>query len=141
MVEIASSRASHEPVARSVRWAALAYILPALGFGIPAPLAMAYLARNGELPMTPFGFRAFDGPIAQSGQGAFMAVGVVLVGSCLIDLVAGVELWRGRRRGARLGLAATPLTLAMAYAFALPFLFAAIPIRLVVTTAAWPKLR
>jgi hypothetical protein len=123
------------------RGAGLSYILPALGFGIPAPFAMAYLARNGELPMTPFGFRAYDGPIAQSGQDAFMAVGVVLVGSCVIDLVAGVELWRGRRRGAVLGLATTPLTLAMAYAFMLPFLFAAIPIRLALTVAAWPRLR
>jgi hypothetical protein len=70
-----------------------------------------------------------------------VAAGVVLVGSCLIDLAAGVELSRGRRRGAVLGLVATPLTLAMAYAFALPFLLAAIPIRLVLTALVWPRLR
>jgi hypothetical protein len=126
---------------RAAKAAALAYILPAVGFGIPAPLAMAYLARNGELPMTPFGFRAFDGPIAGSGQAAFTAAGVVLIGSCVIDAVAGVELSRGRRRGAVIGLSAAPLTLALASGFALPFLLAAIPIRLVLTAIAWPRLR
>ena len=44
-------------------------------------------------------------------------------------------LWRGRRSGAILGVAATPLTLAMTIGFAFPFLFAAIPIRLVLTVA------
>src|SRR6476619_1111822 len=136
-----ASNAAAVALGRAARATALAYVLPALGFGIPAPLAMAYLLRNGELPMTPFGFRAFGGPIARSGQTAFMAAGVVLIGSCLIDAVAGVELWRGRRRGAVIGLSATPLTLALAYGFALPFLLAAIPIRLVLTAIAWPRLR
>ena len=70
-----------------------------------------------------------------------MAAGVVLMVSCAIDTVAGVLLWRGRRRGAVLGLAATPLTLAMTIGFAFPFLFAAIPIRLALTALAWPRLR
>lgn len=121
--------------------AGLSYVLPALGFGIPTPLVMAYLARSGVLPMTPFGFRAHDGPIAQSGQEIFMAAGVVLIVSCAIDTVAGLLLWRGRRSGAVLGLAATPLTLAMTIGFAFPLLFAAIPIRLVLTALAWPRLR
>jgi hypothetical protein len=126
---------------RVARAAALAYVAPAVGFGIPIPFAMAYLARTGQLPMTPFGFRAYDGPIARSGQDAFRAVGVVLVGSCLIDVVSGIGLWRGRRRAAVVGLAATPLTLAMAYSFELPFLFAAIPIRVALAAGAWPTLR
>jgi hypothetical protein len=121
--------------------AGLSYILPALGFGIPTPLVMAYLARNGMLPMTPFGFRAHDGPFAQAGQDVFMAAGVILIVSCTIDTVAGVLLWRGRRRGAVLGLAATPLTLAMTIGFAFPLLFVAIPIRLALTAIAWPRLR
>ena len=91
--------------------------------------------------MTPFGFRSHSGPFEEYGRDAFIALGAVLVASCLIDLSAGAVLWRGRRRGAVLGVVATPLTLTMAYGFAFPFLFAAIPIRLVLTIAAWPKLR
>jgi hypothetical protein len=141
MAEIASSRASHKPAPRTARWAALAYILPALGFGIPTPFVLAHLARTRELPMTPFGFRSHSGPFEQYGQDAFTALGAVLVASCLIDLAAGALLWRGRRRGAVLGVVATPLTLTMAYGFAFPFLFVAIPVRLMLTIAAWPKLR
>lgn len=121
--------------------AALSFVLPALGFGIPTPFVLSYLARTGELPMTPFGFRSHSGPFEQYGEPAFMALGVVLVASCAIDAVAGAWLWRGRRRGAVLGLAATPLALFMAYGFAFPFLFAAIPIRLGATALAWPRLR
>jgi hypothetical protein len=121
--------------------AGLAYVLPALGFGIPTPFVLAYLARNGELPMTPFGFRSHSGPFEALVEPAFMVLGGVLVVSCVIDAAAGVGLWRGRRRGAVLGLAATPLTLAMCVGFAFPFLLAAIPIRLVLTGFAWPRLR
>src|SRR5262245_17656307 len=121
--------------------AALAYILPALGFGIPTPFVLRHLAQTGELPMTPFGFRAHSGPFEQYGHAAFMVLGAVLIASFAIDAAAGVRLWRRRRWGALLGLAATPLTLVMTYGFAFPFLLAAIPIRLLLTAGAWPKLR
>ena len=121
--------------------ASLSYVLPALAFGIPTPFVMAYLARNGELPMTPFGFRAHDGPFAQAGQDAFMAAGAVLIISAAIDTIAGALVWRGAARGAVLGLAATPLTLAMTIGFAFPLLFVAIPVRLALTARAWPRLR
>jgi hypothetical protein len=130
------------PVSTGVAKAAgLSYVLPALGFGVPTPYVLRHLVREHELPMTPFGFRSHSGPFEELGRDRFVALGIVLVVSCLIDLVAGVWLWRGRRRGAVLGLAATPLTLFMAYGFAFPFLLAAIPIRLALTVAAWPKLR
>jgi hypothetical protein len=121
--------------------AALAYVLPALSFGIPTPYVLWHLVREHELPMTPFGFRSHSGPFEELGRDRFIALGTVLVVSCLIDLVAGVWLWRGHHRGAVLGLAATPFTLFMAYGFAFPFLLVAIPIRLALTVLAWPKLR
>lgn len=118
-----------------------AYVLPALAFGIPTPFVLWHLVRTGELPMTPFGFRSHSGPFEQYGQNGFVALGFVLMASCLVDTLAGAWLLRGRRLGAVLGLAATPLTTFMAYGFAFPFLFAAIPIRLALTVRAWPKLR
>src|SRR6188508_696079 len=97
--------------------AGLSHVLPALGFGIPTPFVLRYLARTNELPMTPFGFRSHSGPFEKLGRDGFTALGGVLMVSCLIDVVAGAWLWRGRRRGAILGVGATPLTLLMAYGF------------------------
>ena len=126
---------------RTAKAAALAYVLPALGFGLPTPFVLWHLVRTLELPMTPFGFRSHAGPFEVFGRERFVALGFVLMISCLVDAIAGTWMWRGRRPGAILGLAATPLTLLMAYGFAFPFLLAAIPIRLVLTALAWPRLR
>jgi hypothetical protein len=129
------------PVDRVAKAAGLAYILPALGFGIPTPFVLWHLVRELELPMTPFGFRSHAGPFEDLGRDRFVALGIVLMVSCLVDVLAGTWLWKGRRRGAILGLAATPLTLLMSYGFAFPFLFLAIPVRLALTVVAWPRLR
>src|SRR6185295_18311982 len=115
---------------RTAKAAALAYVLPALGFGLPTPFVLWHLVRTLELPMTPFGFRSHAGPFEALGRDRFVTLGIVLMASCLVDAIAGIWLWRGRRRGAIVGLAATPLTLLMAYGFAFPFLLAAIPIRI-----------
>jgi hypothetical protein len=138
MDDIAATAA---PAARDAKAAGLAYLLPALGFGLPTPFVLWHLVRELELPMTPFGFRAHSGPFEALGRDRFVTLGIVLMVSCLVDAIAGVWLWRGRRRGAILGIAATPLTVLMAYGFAFPFLFLAIPIRIVLTAMAWPRLR
>ena len=139
IVETVGERADRS--SGEVRAAALSYILPAIGFGIPTPFVLRYLARNGELPMTPFGFRSHSGPFEALGRDRFIGLGAMLMVSCLIDALAGAWLWRGRRRAAIIGISATPLTLLMAYGFAFPFLFLAIPVRLVLTARAWPRLR
>ena len=139
IVETVTERADRS--SGEVRVAALSYILPAIGFGIPTPFVLRYLARTHELPMTPFGFRSHSGPFEALGRDRFIGLGAVLMVSCLIDALAGAWLWRGRRRAAILGIGATPLTLLMAYGFAFPFLFLAIPARLVLAARAWPNLR
>ncbi|MGI8872677.1 MAG: hypothetical protein ACR2KI_08815 [Candidatus Limnocylindria bacterium] len=111
-----------------IRIAALSFMLDA-GFGIAMPFALSHLARHGELPMTPWGFRAFAGPFEQLGHQRFAALGWALVGVCALDAVSGVWLWQGRRRGASLGLAMSPLALALSGGFALPFLLVPVPIR------------
>jgi len=133
--------AATTPDGRGARAAGVAYVLPALGFGLPTPFVLWHLVRRLELPMTPFGFRSHSGTFEELGRDRFITLGIVLMVSCLVDAIAGVWLWRGRRRGAVLGFAATPLTLVMAYGFAFPFLLLAIPIRLGLTIDAWPKLR
>ena len=123
-----------------MRIAALLFIADA-GFGIAMPFTLAHLARTGELPMSPFGFRSFSGPFESLGRDAFTGLGWALVAVCALDVLAGIWLWQGKRRGARLGLATTPFALALGIGFALPFLLLLAPIRAALVVAGWRSLR
>jgi hypothetical protein len=113
----------------ATRIAAVMYVMLGLGFGVGTAVTLAYFVREGELPMTPWGFRSLSGPFEQLGREPFIALGLGLIGVCALDVVAGAWLWQGRRRGARLGLATTLPALALGAGFALPFLLAGVPIR------------
>ena len=114
---------------RAVRAAAVMYLVMGVGFGVAAILTLVALARDGELPMTPWGFRSMSGPFDQLRPGPFSALGWAFVGVCVLDVVTGIWLWQGRRRGAWLGLVTTPLALGLGAGFALPFLILGAPIR------------
>ena len=119
---------------RATRAAAVMYIVLGLGFAVGSALTLSHLDRHGELPMTPVGFRSMaGGPFEQLGtevgRERFSMLGWALVVTSVLDAVAGIWLWQGRRRGALLGLATTPLTLALGAGFALPFLLLGAPIR------------
>jgi hypothetical protein len=124
----------------AVRLAAASYVLD-LGFAVAMPIALTRLARTGELPMTPWGFRAFSGPFERLGPAAFGILGFALMGACAVEAVAGVWLWQGRRRGATLGLAVTPATLVLGMGFALPFMLAPVPVRTGIVLAALGRVR
>ena len=127
---------------RAARWAALAFILPALAFGIPTPLVIDHVRRTSDLPWTPFGFQSHAGPFFDRlGPAGFNNLAWAFVVVCLLELVAGALLWRGRRRGAWLGAALTPVTLVFTLGFAFPFLLAALPLRLLLLVAARSGLR
>jgi hypothetical protein len=119
----------------ATRAAAVAYVVLGLGFGVGAAVALESLARNGELPMTPWGFRALAGPFEALPPEQFTALGWGMIGVCAADVLAGIWLWQGRRRGAVLGLATTPVALALGAGFALPFLLAGVPIRVALVVA------
>jgi hypothetical protein len=124
----------------AVRLAATSYVLD-LSFAVAMPIALAKLARTGELPMTPWGFRAFSGPFERMGPTAFGILGLALMGVCAVETVAGVWLWQGRRRGATLGLAITPATLVLGTGFALPFMLGPLPVRTGIVLAALGRVR
>jgi hypothetical protein len=67
-------------------------------------------------------------------------LGWVLVAVCALDVLAGIWLWQGKRRGARLGLATTPLASSLGIGFALPFLLLLAPIRAALVVAGWRSL-
>ena len=137
------SRVDEDPDRDSAaaRAAAVMYLALGVGFGVGTVLTLVYLAREGELPMTPFGFRSLSGPFEQLGQGVFTALGGALVGVCVLDVVAGLWLWQGRRRGAWLGRATTPLALGLGAGFALPFLLIGAPLRASLVLAGRRSLR
>ena len=125
---------------RGVRIAAASYASDVV-FGVAMLITLRNLARTGELPMTPWGFRAFSGPFEDLGQQKFAVLGLAFVGVCAIDALAGVWLWQGQRRGARLGLAMTPFALILGGGFALPFLLVPAPIRAGLVFAGRRRLR
>src|SRR6478735_538848 len=113
----------------AIRAAGATYVALGMGFGVGTAVTLYLYARDGELPMTPWGFRSLaGGPFDQLTPEQFAALGWVLVGVCAADVVAGTWLWHGRRRGAILALATSPVALALGVGFALPFLLAGVPI-------------
>lgn len=111
------------------RAAGASFVALGVGFGAGAVVTLTHLARTGELPMTPWGFRSMSGPFEELGQERFTVLGWGLVGVCALDVVAGVWLWQGRRRGLRLGSATTVPAFGLAAGFALPFLLIGVPVR------------
>jgi len=100
-----------------------------LVFAALMPVALAHLARRGELPMTPWGFRAYSGPFERLGPRGFTIVGWLLTVVGTLNAMAGIWLWQGSERGAGLALMLTPLTTMLAAGFALPLLLIPLPIR------------
>ncbi len=129
----------------SVTAASVLYAVPGLGFAISVPLVLAYAARRGELPMTPFGWRLMGGPYEQIGTDQLTSLGwglaVTLVGVSLLDVLTAIWLRQGRRRGARLALAMAPVSLGLGAVFVLPFLLVVAPIRATLVLAGWRRLR
>jgi hypothetical protein len=123
----------------SIRAASILYGLPGLGFGIGVPVTLAYLARHGELPMTPFGWRLMGGPFPQIGTDRLTPLGwalaIALVGTSALDVVTAIWLRQGRPAGARLGFVTTPFSFGLAAVFVLPLLIAAAPVRAVLLLA------
>ena len=126
-----TAASSPTTVATATRAAGVVYVATGIGFGVGAVISLVYLARNGELPMTPFGFRSMSGPFEGLGTAWLSVLGWVFVGVCAVETLAGWKLWKGHPRGASLGIATTPLAVMFGLGFALPFYLASIPVRLV----------
>ena len=125
MVGTGSERGS-----RVIRVAAGMHLFLGLAFGASVPVVLSHLARHGELPMSPFGWRYMAGrPVEQLSPDQFIALSWVLVGVSALDVVAGIWLWQGRRRGLRLAFATAAPALALGAAFELPLLLVGVPIR------------
>jgi hypothetical protein len=125
----------------ALRVAGATYLALGIGFGVGAVVTLLHFARHGELPMTPWGFRSLSGPLEGLGAERFSMLGWSFVAVCALDALAGIWLWDGRRRGARLGMVTSPLAFILGLGFALPFLLVGVPIRLGLTWAGRGSLR
>ena len=126
----------------ATRAAAVVFVVLGLGFGVGAIVALDHDRRHGEMPMAPFGFRAFGGgPFDSLSHERFIALLWAMVGVCALDVAAGVFIARGRRGGATLGLATSPAAFILAAGFALPFLLIGVPIRVSLLLAGRGSLR
>jgi hypothetical protein len=114
------------------RAAAVVLVAAGLGFGAATPIVLDHLRRTGDLPMTPWGFRAMSGPFERLGPETFSALVVAFGAVCAADVAAGVLTWRNDPRGPRLAAIATPPGVILGLGFALPFYLAAV--------AAWSVL-
>lgn len=134
-----------ERLPRTTRLASVLYVVPGLGLAIGTAAILMYDARRHELPMTPFGWRLLGGPYERIGTDTLTGLGRVL-GTALIvvsvfDLMAGIWLRHGRRRGAMLGVATTPFSLVLGTLFVVPFLWIVPPVRAILAIAGWRRLR
>lgn len=118
-----------------MRIAAVLYGFQGLAFGASVPVVVLFLVKNGHLP-TMFGFRALGGPFEDLGRSGFIVVGGLLVLVSWIDVLAAVLMWRGKRKGAVLGLATDPIALVLGWGFALPLLLIGVPLRAIAAIAA-----
>ena len=125
---------------RALRVAAALHVLLGLAFAVGSSPVLVYHARNGELPMSPFGWRYMSGPAEQLGPVLFMALGWTLVAVCILDVVVGRWLWQGRRRGLQLGVATNACAFVLALGFALPLLIVGVPLRAVLAWASRGRL-
>ncbi len=115
------------------RIAAVLYFVPGLGFVISTLLILAYQDRNGELPMTPFGWRLMGSTVPGMGADQLTLLGRalawVLIGVSAVDVATSRWLWQDRRRGRVIGLATTPVSFGLGLLFQLPFLIVVAPLR------------
>ena len=109
------------------RAAAVILVAIGLGFGLAQPIVLEHLRRTGELPMTPWGFRAMSGPFERFDADTFRALLIAMGAVCAADVAAGVLIWRGDPLGGRLAAVATPPGVILGLGFALPFYLAAVP--------------
>lgn len=112
---------------------ALIYAVPGVGWVVSTLAVLAYHHTRGELPMSPFGWRMLAGPYPEITTdrltGLGWALAWLLIAVSVVDIAIGRWLWQGRRRGALLALVMAPLSFALGWLFALPYLLLMAPLR------------
>ena len=124
---------------------ALIYAVPGIGWTIGILAVLLHHQEHGELPMSPFGWRHMASPYPEIATSSLTPLGwalaSVLIAVSIADVLIGRWLWQGRARGAVLALALAPVSFALGWLFALPYLLVIAPLRAIWALAGWRTLR
>lgn len=123
----------------------LIYAVPGVGWVIATLAVLLYHRERDELPMSPFGWRLLGGPYPEIGTDRLTPLGWalawLLIAVSIVDVLIGRWLRQGRPRGAALALVMAPLSLALGWLFALPYLIVMAPLRAIAAVVVWRDLR
>jgi len=104
-----------------LRIGAIALFINGIGFGVFCIPAIRNLLAGRGIPIV-MGFPAYgNGPFERIGirTSVPLLVGFLLI--CILEIVAGLFVWRGSKAGAILALAQLPMAAIYWWGFALPF--------------------
>lgn len=124
----------------SLKLAAALFIVTGLGFGVRAFQVAPYALRHQDLPVW-MGIRAFSGPFERFGWSTFAALLVIFGVLSLLEVLAGVLIWRGLKLGAILGLVLSAANLIFWIGFFLPGALLAGPVRVILVILGWNQFR
>ncbi len=121
--------------------ASLLFIVLGAGWLVGLAYAVVYAAINSDLPIM-FGIPAGSGRIYDAfGLDAVIVALALLAAVQVLGILAGVWLWRSRRRGAVLGTITIAVGPVFWYGFGLPFPPWIAVLQLGLMAAGWRSLR
>jgi len=104
-----------------VRLAAIPLIISGIGFGIFCIPAIRNVRAGREIPIV-MGFPAYgQGPFERAGIRTTVPLLIGFLFVCMLQITAGLLVWRGSKAGAILALAQLPMAAIYWWGFALPF--------------------
>lgn len=123
-----------------LRISSLLFFAVGLGFGISAFPVLRYIGRNGDLPVV-LGIRAFSGPFERLGLDAFSRLLVAFGVLSLLEVLPGIWIWQGLKKGAYVGMLLSAINLPFWIGFSLPIPLVLGPLRVLLLAWTWTSLK
>jgi hypothetical protein len=105
---------------RSLRASAVVHWVAGASTAAVFSLELSAVAQERRVGTGIFGLPGLSGPFERLGVDRMLQLGWLYVGLSLLEVVAGILIWRLRRRGAVLSVALIPPAMALWVGFALP---------------------